>query len=162
MDEDFSQSEMAKSRSTLKRCITNSLISIVACVVFVSIVYSLLAFIHITSLAQIGILFRTLGYISLLTLLSAPIGIYGAVKSSYCALFIFLIIASYHLFALILYICLNLKSWSEPKLILHQVTSGAYIIVVVLALIMGTLKIVSTTKQLEPTKVIVVDNNPLD
>lgn len=177
MDEDFSQSEMAKPGSILclpKRCVTNALISVISCVIFVSLIYLLLTFLHLASLVTVDSLFHALGYISLLVLFSAPIGIYGAAKSSYCALFTYLILASYHLYGLILYICLNLKSWTQSyqqinvngkekdELILHKVTSGAYATVLVLTLIMTSLKIVSTTNQIEPNKVIVVDNNPLD
>lgn len=187
MDEEFSLSEMAKSGSFLclsKKTITNTLISSISCVIFVSLLYLLLIFLNLTTLVEVGSIFHVIGYLSALVLISAPIGIYGASKGSYCALFIHFIVASYHLYGLILYICLNIKSWSQAHddaqkpplsqnhgtlyellggdLTLHQITSSAYATVVFLTLIMTSMKLISTTLQLEPARVIVVDNNPLD
>lgn len=187
MDEEFSQSEMAKSGSFLclsKKTITNTLISSISCVIFVSLLYLILIFLNSTTLVKVGNIFHVIGYISLIVLLSAPIGIYGASKGSYCSLLIHFIVASYHLYGLILYMSLNFKSWSQfhdnaqkrlttqkdetlfellgGDLTLHQITSSAYATVVALTLIMTCMKIISTTLQLEPARVIVVDNNPID
>lgn len=183
MDEESSTSEMArKSGSFLcisKRSITTTLNCIISCLIFVALLYLLLIVVDIATLAKVGSLFQAIGYISLAVLLSVPIGLYGAAKNSYCALFVYLILTSYLLYALILYIWLNVKSCSffcnysnseEEKLrarlggefTLHQVTIGAYTGVLALSLMVTSLKIISTTLQFEPTKVIVVDNNPLD
>lgn len=159
-----------------KQTITNSLECVISCMIFVGIIYLILLVLGLSQLTKIDTLIQTLGYISIVIIISAPIGLYGSAKSKYWALFFYYLLASYHLYALVMYIWFNIRT-SEliPKetsdstnarlfsgLSLHQVTTGAYTVLVCLSLILVILKIISTTNQIEPAKVIVVDNNPLD
>lgn len=180
MEGEQSDSEMAKSGSIAclsKKTITNSLECIISCTIFVSIIYIILTFFEAISVVTVDKLFIPVGYISLIVLLSSPIALYGSAKNSYCALFFFFGLASYHLYALVIYVWLNIRNQSLlsishtnssthtrdsslDELALHHVLLAAYSIVVLLSLIMVCLKIISITSQIEPAKVILVDNNP--
>lgn len=186
MDIEDYESEMTKSGSIAclsKKTINNSLDCIISCTIFAALVYIVLTFLGIISVANINSLFLPVGYISLIVLLSAPAALYGSAKNSYCALFTFFVLASYHLYGLVIYVWLNIRSKSFlppsgnnstssssssslPKdyllgeLTLHEITLAAYALVVLLSLIMVCFKIVSATSSIEPARVILVDNNP--
>lgn len=166
-----------------KQTITNVLECMLSCIIFVAIVYIFLIFLDLVSVSKVDTVLKTIGYISLVVLISAPCGLYGSLKNSYTALFAYFVIGSYHLFSLVLYIWFNVRYHSIfskqehtnynssnnstgsnefTELTLHQITTAAYTMVVFLSLIMVTFKIISTANQIEPAKVIVVDNNPLD
>lgn len=193
MDESQYESDMAKSGSFAclpKQAITNIFECILSCVIFAATIYLILSFLGFVKLAQVDSLLHLIGYISLIILFSAPIGLYGCAKGSYKALFVFFILSSYHLYALLVYIYLSFQpqlssssansttsqtgvqkanSTSDSSLIkpiaelsLHHVTTFSYTVAVTLTLLMTSCKIISVTKEIEPKRVIVVDNNPLD
>lgn len=179
MDDEVSESEMARSGSVT--CFSRNSISALfkcslSCLVLLALIYIVLLLIATISSIQTVTLYKTLGYISLIIVFNGPTGFYACCKQSYCALFAYLFVGSYHLYALVIYIWFNLnsKAFSEGPastsiegnsnrsndLLLHQTTTGTYTVVVVLTLIMCSARIVSITNQVEPAKVIVVDNNP--
>lgn len=179
MDVEGSESEMAKSGSLAclsKKTISTLFESIISCKIFVAAIYIILSLLSIASIIRVDSLFIPVGYISLIILFSAPIALYGSTKNSYYALFLFFVLASYHLYALLIYVWLNIRSSSFlsgnnnstsgskdnrfGELPLHQVTLAAYTMAVILSLIVVCLKIVSSTSQIVPTRVILVDNNP--
>lgn len=196
MDEEgFESSEMAKSGSFTclsKQTITTALECLLSCIITIGTIYVFLLILGLIQVTKVDNLLMTIGYISLIIAISAPIGLYGTEKSRYWALFLYYILASYHLYALIMYIWFNIKESvlasstssssssaslstyqnedTKPithktlleELSLHQVTTGAYTMLVFFSLIFVVFKIISTTNQIEPAKVIVVDNNPLD
>lgn len=179
MEVEESESDMAKSGSFAclsKKTISTLLECIISCTIFVATIYIILGFLGLISVAPVDSLFLPVGYISLIILLSAPIVLYGSTKNSYYALFTFFVLASYHLYALVIYVWFSIRSSSlfsgninstTPskenlfgELTLHQVTLAAYAMVVLLSLVVVCLKIVSSTSQIVPAKVILVDNNP--
>lgn len=172
-----SSNEMANKTGSFlcfsKQTITDLLSCILSCVIFVAVIYILLLLLNLISGSYADKLYYTVGYISLIIFITAPLGFYGSLRSSYKALFAYFVLTSYHLYALAIYIWLNARSNSFFKtsksannpsleLNLHQITTVAYATVVMLALVMTCVKVISTANQIEPAKVIVVDNNPLD
>lgn len=179
MDSSWDDSEMGRSGSFAylsKKSITNSLECLISCVILLAAIYIALLTFNLTSLLKGHNEYQLVGYISLIACLSAPIGLYGSKKSSYWALILFFVLASYHLYGLIMYLWLSIRSSdifsiSKNKSLsealkkngeLHHVTMVAYTLVVIFSLILSVFKIISITLRLEPAKVIVVDNNPSD
>lgn len=182
MELEQSDSEMAKSGSLAclsKTAITTLFDCVLSCTLFAAIIYILINFLGIISVVKADSLFVPIGYISLLVLVGAPIGLYGSAKQSYWALFTYFILASYQLYAFTLYIWFNIRSQklsgktdsdtesstgnSLSELALHQVTLGAYTLLVLLSIVMVCLKIVSTSCQTEPVRgAAPVENNPTE
>lgn len=167
---DFYDSDMTRSGSIAclsKQTISNAFECILSCLVLISFIYILLLVIGLTSLTFINTLLCTIGYISLVVIISAPIGLYGSSRGNYYALFLFFIITSYHLYSLIMYFWFNIRSKgltndSAGYEILHHITTALYTSLIGLSILFVWLKIISTVNQIEPARVIVVDNNPLD
>lgn len=162
-------SEMSRTGSLIclsKQTIATLLECLISCLIFVSIVYIALLVFDLTSISEISSLYHPIGYISLVVLLSAPLAIYGSSSGSYPALLGYFLLASYHLYAVCIYVWLKIRS-SEFKLNkasdpLHQVVVASYTTVLILSLILVICKIISNVNLLEPARVIVVDNNPSD
>lgn len=170
-------SEMAKTGSFAclsKQTITNAFECTLACLIFVASIYLIQLLVGLSSLAKIDDLFYPVGYISLVVLISAPVGLCGSGRANYTALFAYFLIGSYHLYALLAYTWFSLRhsgllsdqQATASKLLgeqsLHQITTAAYTLTLILSLLLNSCKIISTTSQIEPARVIVVDNNPLD
>lgn len=174
---EFYDSDMSRSGSIAclsKQTISNAFECILSCIVLLSFIYILLLIIGLSSVSVINTLFYTIGYISLVVIISAPIGLYGSSRSNYYALFLFFIITSYHLYSLIMYFWLNIRSSAiqifppdaaasaKGHETLHHITTATLTSLIALSLLFASLKIISTVHQIEPARVIVVDNNPLD
>lgn len=148
--------------------ITNIFDSLVSCVIFAAIIYIILFTGDLASVTSSPRSFVFIGAVSLITVISAPIGLIGASKGNYWLLFSYFILSSYHVYGLVMYMALTLKDSDGPvllrstKLNLHQVTVGSYTLVVLLSFGFACCKIISATNKIEPAKVIVVDNNPFD
>lgn len=183
MEDEYSESEMARSGSVVcfsKNTISGLLKCFLSCLLLVALIYLLLIFLSLVTSIEIITLFKTLGFISLIIIFTGPLGFYGCCRQSYFALFTYLLVGSYHLYALVIYIWFNLNwkaftfeqaagggqsgkysaTQQNNDLILHQTTTGAYTVLIALTLLMCGARIVSITNQIEPAKVIVVDNNP--
>lgn len=174
-EEDQYEVEMAKTGSFAclgKQTITDLFECILSCVIFVSVIYIFILFLGLVSGWKTEPLYQVAGYISIAAALSAPIGLYGSAKGGYWCLLTFFVLSSYQIYALVVYIWLNIKSGSflvhidntskKYELTLHQVTIAAFTIAVILSFIMTSIKTISNTKQIEHPRVIVVDNNPSD
>lgn len=180
--------EMPKTGSVSclsKQTILSILDCVLSCITLVALIYvGLLILIQISD-KQTNPLFNTIGLISLAALLSIPLGSYGTKSGNYCALLCFFVSTSYLLYALIMYIWFNTRSGdlfpapggeannnnnnntASTKVAhgydrLHQLTCCSYTGLVFAALLATTLRIISQVNQIEPARVIVVDNNPLD
>lgn len=161
MDDELSESEMTGSVTCLsKETISGLYKCFLSCLVLVALIYIILILLAAITSIEIATLYKTLGFISLIVILSAPIGFYGCCRHSYCALFAYLLIGSYHLYALVIYIWFNLTAKAFDNLILHQTTTGAYAVLIILTLLICGARIVSISDQGEKAKIIVVDNNP--
>lgn len=181
-DDDDYYSEMGRSGSFAclsKKTITNCLECLISCLILMSAIYIALLILGFIFAVKGGEVFHSVGYISLIVCFSAPIGLYGSRKSNYTALIIFLVLVSYHLYGLLVYIWFairdsslfnafatsrsnNVVTNSKGVLNLHEVSLTAYSLTVLLTIFMTVFKLISSTLRLEPAKVIVVDNNPLD
>lgn len=163
-----------------KQTISNLLECTLSCIIFVASLYILTLFLHLIHVSEIDILFQTIGYISVFIIATTPIGLYGSVKGNYIALLSYFVIGFYYLYTLIIYIWFNIRTKSIisfkafdlnagqstkaslSEVTLHQITTGAYTLLVIISIILVTLRIISVANQVEPAKVIVVDNNPVD
>ena len=166
------ETEMSKSGSVCclsKQTISYAFESLISCTILLAFIYILLVILGITKAIQLDTLFYTIGYISFVIILSAPIGIYGSQSGSYCALFVYFVIASYHLYALLIYIYFNFIRSSEATSLpksgygtLHKIAAGSYTALVAITILAASMKILSNIGLIEPSRVIVVDSNPLD
>jgi len=156
-----------------KKTITGFFDSSLSCSLFIAAVYIGLLATGLAGFTVVDKLFYTIGYISLAVLITVPIGLYGSISGSYSALICFFLATSYLLYALTMYIWFNARTstlfipWQSNTTdkgfqSLHQLACISYTITIVLSLLLAVLKIVSNVSQLEPARVIVVDNNPLD
>lgn len=168
-------SEMTKSGSVAclsKQTVSTTFECTLSCIILVSFIYIVLLILGLSSVKSIDTLFYAVGYISIIIIISVPIGLYGSSSGSFCALFVYFILASYHLYALIMYFWFNIRSaaisigsdqnQTKGYEILHLITTGTNTALVALSILMASLKIISNTNQIEQARVIVVDNNPLD
>lgn len=149
-----------------KQTITNIFECFVSILIYISALYLLLLVLNLITQGTINQLYHPVGYISLIILISAPLAVYGSVSGSYLALFGYFILASYHLYALCTYGWLKIKS-GEFKLTpgtdpLHQIITISYVVLLLLSSLLATCKIISNVSLVDPGKVIVVDNNPID
>lgn len=181
MEDDFSDlfinnlpSEMSSTGSICclsKRTITNIFGCTLACITYISIIYFSLAIYCLVASTHLDIVFLVVALLSLFSVITTPIGIFGCSRTSYCALFTFVIFASFHLYGLIMYFWFNLKApifESTTKVAnstriknyedLHYLTSGSYTGLVGLSILLASCKILSLIEQIEPARVIVVDN----
>lgn len=177
-EEEVEDEEMSKLGSVCclsKRTITTALECVLSCVSFTSLIYIILLIYCLSFSIELDLVFLIIGYISIFSLITTPLGLYGCNKPSYCALFAFLFLASYHLYGLAMYFWFNLKApiFNEPpnqaalerslKLrgyeYLHYITSGSYTALVGLSILLASCKIISLVDQIEPARVIVVDNS---
>lgn len=170
-----------------KETISTAFDCILSCILFVAFIYIGLLILGPVSKIELDQLFYVIGYISIAVLFIVPIGLYGSSSGSYCSLICFFILASYLCYALTMYIWFNTRSselfpgfYSNNKSgtattnktasggrtglrgfdVLHQLTCCSYTALVILSLLMVIFKIVSNVSQIEPARVIVVDNNP--
>lgn len=143
-----------------------------ACTTYPSFVYILLLIVSLVAPFKLLFLFQIIGYISLFSVVITPLGFYGSIRNNYCTLFTFFILASYHLYALAMYFWFDVeapmfhdKEWAKSTKDfqhLHYILSGSYTVLVALSVILVVCRISSLVGQIEPAKVIVVDNNPSD
>lgn len=153
-----------------KQTITNSFECVLACIALLGLIYISVLVLGLAQVATVDTLFYAVGYISLLSLVGTPLGLYGSSTGSYCALFLFFTLASYHLYALVMYLWFNVRnsalflesSKTKGFEILHQVTTGSYTALLALGMLMVSMKIISNINQINPARVIVVDNNSND
>lgn len=181
--------EMTKTGSFayLSKETINSLFNCtLSCTVFGASIYIIILIAKVATFVQISKLYLTIGYISLICLLTFPLGLYGSRTGNSCGLLIFFLLASYHLYGLIIYIWLNivpisytnaadrsyLKQYRQLNInyrvanidetFLNNITVFLYTASVLLSLFSTVFKIISKTKEIGADKVIVVDNNPVD
>lgn len=132
--------------------------------IYISLLYIVLLILGIAG--EINRLYNPVGYLSLITLITAPLAIYGSLTGSFCALFGYFIIASYQLYGLGIYVWLGIGSgdliWTKGTESLHQIMIASYLLLLLLSILLVTCKIISNVGQIETGKVIVVDNNPID
>lgn len=181
MDDDLADitylSEMSRTGSCgclSKQNISNSYECILSCTTYPSLIYILLLVISLLVPFKLDLIFHIIGYISLFSLITTPLGLYGSSRGSYCALFTFFILASYHLYALVMYFWFDIKApmfrdrestevtCTKDFEYLHYILSGSYTILIALSILFVTCKITSLVNQIDPARVIVVDNNPVD
>lgn len=159
-------------------CLSRSLIAkilecIIACIVFVSLVYLVLLLLNsLVGQNKFDPIYTTVGYISLITIFSVPIGYYGSCNGSPKALLLYYLLAAYHAYALIIYLWINIRfeyfyndQDSNPKsggLMLHLVSTGAYTSAVIASLLAASTRIISNTSSNDSPGVIVNDNTSLD
>jgi hypothetical protein len=167
-------SEMPRSNEVCfvaKKAITNILECILACITYISTIYILLLIYGLVGVSHLELTIKVIGYLSLFSLVTTPVGSFGCNRTSYCALFTFILIASYHLYGIVMYFWLILKlpnfasnqqSEIPPLLLkyelLHYLISGSYAFLVTASIILAICKIVSLVQQIEPARVVVVDN----
>lgn len=183
MDDDlgdiyFAYSDMSRTGSIAclsKRTISNIYECILSCITYISLIYILLVLIGLIFHIQTDFIFQLIGFISIFSLITTPLGIYGSLKGSYCALLTFFLLASYHLYALVMYFWFNIKantfleSAAQPSSVkskgyeyLHYISSGSYTLLVGLSILLASCKVISLVNQIDPARVIVVDNNPVE
>lgn len=162
-----------------KQTIAVILECILSCILFVAVIYFILFIINVS---KANGWIEYIGIISIVALISTTFGFCGSQRDSYCGLFSYFILASYHLYFLAIYVGLTLKLDSSSQetsslltessrldvqlkskeVNLHQLTVAFHIFSVVLSLVMVCFKIISLTSQIDSGKVIVLDNNPVD
>lgn len=163
-----------------KQTITNAFDCILSCILFSAFIYIGLLVFAVIIKADLDHMFHVIGYISIGALITIPLGFYGSASGNIYALLWFFVLTSYLFYAISIYLWFNTRSlalyptlqlakdqaskWSSLKgfEILHQLICCSYTGLLVLALILATFKIISNVSQIEPTRVIVVDNNPSD
>jgi hypothetical protein len=155
-----------------KRTLTNLLECAISCVAYVSLIYIALLIYSLAAGTELDLSFHVIGFISVFSLVTTPVGIFGCSYTSYCALFTFLLLASYHLYGLTMYFWFSLKapifissqtgsntSHHKEYEYLHYLASGSYTGLVALSILLTLCKIVSLVEELEPARVIVLDNS---
>lgn len=170
MDEsDTELSGMSKPASVacLSKKSINSLFQFtLSSTVILAFIYILVFIVQLITRASFDDVYLVIGYISLIAFISVPFGYYGSLTSGYCALFTFIIVASYHLYGLLFYIYQYIEDLAKDSVTisytLHRTSAITYTCVICLSIIMASLAILVKAKQIEPAKVIVFDNNSTD
>lgn len=157
-----------------KRTISNIYECLLSCVAFASLLYITLLLFGLLIPIRLDLVFLIIGFISIFGLITTPLGIFGSSRGSYCALFLFIFLASYHLYALLMYFWFNLKapifidqagqrdSSFKGYEYLHYILSGFQALLIALSIILGACNVISLVNQISESRVIVLDNNPSD
>lgn len=170
---DKQNSDMPNSGSVCclsKNIVSNIFECVLSCVAYISLIYIVLLIYSVCNAVEIDFSFHVIGFVSLFSLITTPIGGFGCSRTSYCALFTYILFASYHLYGLTMYFWFSLSApifisqgdsgssrYKEYEY-LHYLASGSYTALVGLSIVLALFKIVSLVSLLDPARVIVVDN----
>lgn len=147
---------------------------VLSCIVFVGLMFLLPLILQPLFTDSLGTSTRTIGYISAVVVISGPIGLYGSCKDRFWALLSFYILSSSHLYALIIYVWLSIRSGkllmlpksrtgdpegSTDEIKQYQIIVISDAIMVASSIILVCFKMISATKRLAPTKVEVVSQD---